>query len=69
MACRECLDICKVRRVFILVRHLYTGEIILVKHLATKLQRTNYILSGYITNSRDHGPLSKTHIATDSSME
>jgi len=48
MACRECFDICKVCRVFILVRHL-----------ATKLQQTNCIICGYITNSRDHRPLSK----------
>ena len=29
------------------------------RHLATKLQQTNWILWGYITNSRDHMPLSK----------
>jgi len=31
----------------------------LVRHLTTKLQQTNCILCGYITNSRDHRPLSK----------
>ena len=31
----------------------------LVRHLATKLQQENCILCGYITNSKDHVPLSK----------
>ena len=46
MQCRESFDICKVCRDFILVRHL-VNRLNLIRHLATKLQQTDYKYSEF----------------------